>query len=73
VASSQWIIGQGLFPQFSHWQDGYGAFTCSPSSKDKVIEYIKSQQEHHRKRTFAEEFREILDAAGITYDERFLA
>jgi len=72
VASSQWIGKERVFPRFSHWQDGYGAFTCSHNDKDAVIEYIKSQQEHHRKRTFAEELKEMLNAAGVVYDKRFL-
>ena len=48
VASSTWIKEQNLFPQFTHWQDGYGAFTHSLKEKDALVNYIKNQQEHHR-------------------------
>jgi hypothetical protein len=54
------------------WQDGYGAFTVSKSNIPKVIKYIRNQREHHRKKTFQEEYLEFLHADGIEYDERYL-
>ena len=72
VASSKWIKDQALFPQFSGWQDGYAALTCSLSEKETIIEYIKNQVEHHRAKDFLEEYRECLKRAGIKLDERFL-
>ena len=50
VASNGWIKEQQLFPLFNGWQDGYGAFTASHPDKDRLIGYIKNQQEHHRKK-----------------------
>lgn len=47
------------------WQDGYGAFSVSKSAEDTVIQYIRNQQEHHRKKSFQEEFIEFLNKHGI--------
>ena len=69
--SSLWVheaIGQ---PSFG-WQEGYGAFTVSPGHRDPVRHYIQNQVEHHRTRTFQEEYCEFLRKAGVEYDERFL-
>jgi putative transposase len=69
--SSQWVhetIGLGAFS----WQEGYGAFTVSPSQIAAVRSYIERQEEHHRKRTFQEEYLEILKQSGVEYDERYL-
>ena len=54
------------------WQEGYGAVTVSPSDVPRVRRYIASQTEHHRKKTFQEEYREILVESGIPFDERYL-
>src|SRR5262249_19481025 len=70
--SSKWIHTE--FPSLSHfvWQDGYGAFTVSRSNIPPVIAYIQNQREHHRKKTFQEEYRELLERHGIEYDERYI-
>jgi REP element-mobilizing transposase RayT len=52
------------------WQEGYAGFTCSKRDLDDLIEYIKGQEEHHRKTTFEEEYRKLLVDAGIEFDER---
>lgn len=72
VASSQWIKEDAVFPGFDHWQSGYGAFTHSMAEKDRLIEYIKGQDEHHRHKTFREELIDLLQEAGIDYDEQYL-
>lgn len=72
IASSTWIKEKGLFAGFQNWQEGYAAFTFSHDDKDRLIEYVKGQQEHHGKRTFREELREMLVKAGIEFDERYL-
>ena len=54
------------------WQQGYGAFSVSRSNVDDVVRYIANQQEHHRKKTFQEEYVELLVRHGIEYDERYL-
>lgn len=71
VASSKWVhteIGARLFA----WQKGYGAFTVSPAMSDRVRAYVLNQEEHHRKRTFREEYLEMLRSAGVDHDERFM-
>jgi putative transposase len=69
--SSLWMKNSGLFLLFNGWSEGYGSFTCSFRDKDKLIEYIKGQQEHHLKKTFEEEYRLLLKEAGIEIDERY--
>jgi hypothetical protein len=54
------------------WQQGYGAFSYAKSQMPVVARYIERQKEHHRKRPFAEEYKEILQCFGVEYDERFL-
>ena len=53
-------------------QVGYWAFTVSASQRDVVRGYIEKQEEHHRKRTFQEEYLELLKRCGLGYDERYL-
>jgi len=72
LGGSGWIKQQRVFPRFSHWQEGYGAFTLSIREKNAVIEYIKNQEEHHKKLSFRDEFRKLLDEAGIEFDEKYL-
>jgi REP element-mobilizing transposase RayT len=69
--SSRWLGENGV--QFE-WQKGYGAFSVSPSLLKTVQAYIRRQAEHHRRRSFEEEFRALLEKSGITYDaERLFA
>lgn len=56
----------------SHGREGYGAFTVSPSQRETVREYIAKQEEHHRKKTFQEEYLDLLKRCGVEYDERYL-
>ena len=72
VASNGWIKERQLFLHFNSWQDGYGAFTASHADKDRLIEYIKNQQEHHRTESFLDEYRRLLKEAGIEFDEKYL-
>jgi REP element-mobilizing transposase RayT len=71
VSSSIWIKGIGLFPAFRGWSDGYGSFTCSFKDLGYLIDYIKNQREHHKKNTFEEEYRILLEESGIRIDERY--
>jgi len=71
AASSNWVHQELGRPIFS-WQDGYGAFTVSPSLRMTVRRYIENQEEHHRRKTFQEEYRALLERSGITFDERYL-
>jgi len=58
--SSKWIKGLDLKYRQFYWQRGYGAFSVSPSQLDAVLEYVESQEEHHRTRSFQEEYRDFL-------------
>jgi REP element-mobilizing transposase RayT len=70
--SSKWVhesfAGQRKFA----WQEGYGAFSVSASQVGKTIDYINNQKEHHRKKSFGEEFLELLKKHGIEYDSRYV-
>ncbi len=66
INTNQWIKGQ------FNWQEGFGAFSYSRSQIDNVIKYILNQEEHHKKKTFKEEYLEMLQEFGIEYDERYL-
>ena len=68
--SSLWIHRQGV-AKFA-WQEGYGAFTVSESQVPKVHRYIERQEEHHRSVSFLEEFKVLLKAHGLPFDERYL-
>ena len=70
--SSRWIHQTMSKSQSFRWQDGYGAFTVSKSNEQTVIRYINDQEAHHRRSTFQEEFRALLDKHGIDYEERYL-
>jgi putative transposase len=72
IASTGWIKNHKVFPHFTYWQGGYGAFTLSRKDKDVLIEYIKNQEEHHRKLSFQEELKKLLMDAGVDFDERSL-
>ncbi len=72
TGSSLWIKEESVFPMFSNWQDGYAAFTHSRQEIDGLIEYIKGQEEHHLRTTFAEEYRKLLEEAGVEFDERYM-
>ncbi len=66
INSNRWLPGR-----FS-WQEGYGAFSYGHSQLDQVYRYILNQEQHHRKRTFREEYLELLKRFDVEYDERNL-
>lgn len=70
--SSKWIHQEFSDLRDFTWQDGYGAFTVSKSHLPEVVRYIQHQREHHRKKTFQEEYLEFLQKHGVEYDERFV-
>ena len=70
-ASSQWVHENTKVSEFA-WQDGYGAFTVGASDREAVCAYIANQAEHHRTRTFREEYVAFLRRSGLEYDERYL-
>ena len=70
--SSEFVNKENFTPRKFHWQDGYGAFSNSRSHIDKVVKYIINQKEHHHKKTFREEYLEMLKAYAVEYDERYI-
>jgi putative transposase len=70
--SSEWVNKKRLTPTSFRWQEGYGAFSYAKSQVKVVGDYIENQQMHHRKKTFQEEYTEILKVFEIDYDERFI-
>jgi len=70
--STKWINRQGFIGTKFQWQSGYGAFSYSRSQVPQVIQYIENQEEHHRKKTFLEEYEQILQAFEVDYDERYI-
>ena len=70
--SSQWIKTKGVeFNQF-YWQHGYGGFSVNPKQIEMVKKYIQNQEEHHRKKTFQDEYRQFLKKYNVDYDERYV-
>ena len=67
--SSRWATEQGH--KFA-WQQGYGAFSVSSSSIPAVVQYIRDQQAHHKKRGFEEEFVALLKKHGVAFDPKFV-
>ncbi|MCE7058014.1 IS200/IS605 family transposase [Algoriphagus sp. AGSA1] len=70
--SSKWINANKLSSSKFHWQDGFGAFSYSKSQLPQVIRYIQNQEEHHSKKTFNEEYKSILDAFDLEWDEKYI-
>ena len=71
-SSSKWIKTKGQPYGHFTWQAGYGAFSIGQSQLEAVRQYIAGQREHHRRRTFQEEFREFLDKYRVPCDERYV-
>jgi len=72
LASFDRVKNKKVFTNFNGWQDGYGAFTYSVNEKDRLIEYVKNQREHHKVKTFKEEYVELLKEHNIEFDEKYL-
>jgi REP element-mobilizing transposase RayT len=70
--SSKWINEKQFLRNRFSWQEGYGAFSYSKSQVKQVIEYIQTQESHHKKKSFIEEYQEFLTAFEIDYNERFI-
>ncbi|WP_323756390.1 IS200/IS605 family transposase [Roseivirga sp.] len=66
INESNWLIGK------FNWQVGYGAFSYSRSQIDNVIKYINNQEEHHKRRTFKEEYIDLLNKFNVEFEEKYL-
>ena len=70
--SSKWIKVLDTRYRGFFWQRGYGAFSVSQSQLDAVLQYLASQNEHHRTRSFKEEYRDFLRKHGTDFEERYV-
>ncbi|WP_308004513.1 IS200/IS605 family transposase [uncultured Chryseobacterium sp.] len=66
INEKEWMNGK------FNWQEGYGAFSYSKSSIDSVVKYILNQEEHHKKKTFKEEYLDFMEKFEIKYDPEYL-
>ncbi|MDQ7816255.1 MAG: IS200/IS605 family transposase [Melioribacteraceae bacterium] len=70
--SSKWINENRFVKGKFNWQEGYGAFSYAKSQRDKVIKYIMNQERHHHKKSFREEYIDMLKKYDISYAEKYL-
>lgn len=70
-ASSSWVHQELANDSFA-WQEGYGAFSVNGGQRERLREYIANQEDHHRKRTFQEEYLEVLERNHVEFDQRYL-
>jgi REP element-mobilizing transposase RayT len=70
--SSKWIKTKGRMLTKFAWQNGYGVFSVGQSEVERVRQYIVGQEDHHRKKTFQDEYRSFLKEYGVNYDERYI-
>jgi len=70
--SSAWIKRQGQEYEPFFWQGGYGAFSVGWSQLEELVRYVDRQEEHHRTRTFQEEYRNLLQKYNVQFDERYV-
>lgn len=71
-SSSKWIKTKGSHYNNFYWQDGYGGFSVSNSGIETVRKYILNQKKHHEKVSFIDEYKNLLDAYGILYEDRYI-
>lgn len=72
ASSSKWINQKKFVNGKFSWQEVFGAFSYSKSPVNDVIDYIKLQKEHHKKRSFIEEYLDFLEKFEVPYDERYI-
>ena len=72
TSSSKWLKTQQSALGGFAWQRGYGSFSVGPADLEAVIAYIDHQEEHHRTRTFQEEYRAFLNQYEVVFDERYV-
>jgi hypothetical protein len=69
--SSKWINAKQFVNGRFSWQEGYGAFSYSKSQVPAVIQYVRNQKQHHRDRTFIDEYHDLLKKFGVPFEERY--
>jgi putative transposase len=71
TSSSIWLKQSGKFSDFTGWADGYAALTYGWRDKMMIVNYIKNQQEHHKKESYEDELRRLLQEQGIKVNEKY--
>jgi len=72
VASNEFINDKKWIRTQFHWQEGYGVFSYSHSHIDNVIKYVLNQEDHHKKKTFKEEYHQLLHKFQVSYEDKYL-
>jgi hypothetical protein len=72
ASSSKWIKTQSPKLAGFAWQNGYGSFSVGPSDLGALRQYIEMQEEHHKRQTFQDELRALLNKYGVEHDERYM-
>ena len=72
LSSRAFIKERGILPLFRGWQDGYGAFSYSIHSKEKLVTYVKNQREHHNTQSFVDEYKALLEEHKVDFEEKYL-
>jgi len=72
LSSSKWIKTNKIFPHFTGWQAGYGAFTITWKDKPRIINYIKNQKEHHKLNSFKDEYQQFLRDYNIDFNTKYI-
>ena len=70
--SSAWINQRGFLHDKFSWQAGYGAFSYAKSQVPNVIRYIQNQEDHHKRKTFTEEYLELLNEFDVEFDQQYI-
>lgn len=72
ASSSKWVNEKGYLVGNFQWQEGFGVFSYAQSQLDSVIAYINNQEQHHQKKTFKQEYLDLLQKFDIRYDEKYV-
>lgn len=72
TGSSKWLKTRGPALEGFHWQDGYGMISVSPGHIESIRCYIRDQEQHHRRVSFQDEYRRLMEENGIAYDEAYV-
>jgi putative transposase len=72
ASSSKWINDEKLVRRRFYWQEGFGAFSYSRSQIDGVAKYVLNQEEHHKKRSFKQEYEGLLHKFDVEFDKRYI-
>ena len=72
TASNVWMKETGKYPKFTSWSEGSCSLTYAYKDKEMIVNYIKNQKEHHKKISFEDEYKALLEEHGVKVDERYI-